>query len=110
MVNSASHSDYSEKEIEAFDTDDNGAVTDSLYINGNKTVGIYVSANTGSHATHVITTQVSSNGSDWYDTSPAQDVTGIGYIEFDTIAQNVRCKVKTVEGSTSTCNITIASK
>lgn len=110
MVNSASHSDYSEKEIEGFDTDDNGAVTDSLYINGNKTVGIYVSSSTGNHASHVITAQVSSNGTDWYDTSPTQTVTGIGYIEFDTIAQNVRCKVTTAEGSTSTCNVTIASK
>ena len=108
MVSSASHSDYSEKEIAGFNTNDSGAVSDSLYINGNKTIGIYVIAATGAHSNHIITIQISPNDSDWFDS--ADTVTGLGYKEVDTIAQYIRVKVTTVESATSTCDIFIASK
>ena len=108
MVASASHSDYSELQISGIDTDNNGAVTSSLYINGNKTVGVYVTAVTGSHATHVLTVQVSADDSNWFDSSST--VTGIGFVEFDTIAQHVRAKVTTAEGSASTVDLFLTSK
>ena len=108
MVNSASHSDYSEKDVNGFDTDIVNATSGSLYINGNKTVGVYVHAATGAHATHVITVQISANNIDWFDSTST--ITGTGFVEFDTIAQYVRIKVTIAEGAVSTCNIKIASK
>ena len=110
MVASASHGDYSEKEHLAFDTDNSGAVTDTLYINGNRTVGVYVHADTGANTTHVITMEVSANGTDFFTTNPTVTITGLGYEEFDTIAQHVRGKVTTPEGGTSTVNVTLTSK
>ena len=108
MVSSASHSDYIEKEITGFDTNSSGAVSASLYINGNKTIGVYVIAASGSHSYHIITIQISPNNSDWFDSTDT--VTGIGYKEVDTIAQYIRVKVTTAESATSTCDIFIASK
>jgi len=108
MVNSASHGDYSEKQITGLDTNNSGAVTASLYINGNKTIGIYVHAATGTHGTHVLTVQVSADDINWFDSS--NTITGIGYVEADTIAQYVRVKVTTPESATSTCDLYITSK
>ena len=108
MVASASHSDYSEKDIAGFDANVVNATSASLYINGNKTVGVYVHAVTGTHGTHIITIQISANNTDWFNSTST--VTGTGFVEFDTIAQYVRIKATTAEGAASTCNIKIASK
>jgi len=108
MVSSSSHGDYSEKQITGLDSNNLGDVCDHLYINGNKAVGIYISAASGSHTTHVITLQISPDGITWHDS--AHIVTGIGYKEADTIAQYIRLKVTTAEGSPSTCDAYITSK
>jgi len=107
MFYSASHSDGSSLESEALDSNSN-STTDSLYINGNTSIGMYVYANSGTNTTHVITIQISMNGSDWQDSS--YTVTGAGFVEGTTSAQYIRGKVTTAQGALSTCDIHIASK
>ena len=49
-----------------------------------------------------------SNDSDFFPSGST--ITGIDFVEFDTIAQFIRVKVTTPEGVASTCNVKIASK
>ena len=82
----------------------------ALALNEAKHVGIYIKANTGSNTTHVVTLQVSADdGTTWYDTN--HTITGIGNIhDALCIATHVRFKVTTLQGATSTVDITIIAK
>jgi len=108
MFTSASHGSFGSLESEGLNTNSTSSVTDSMYINGNQTLGVYVYADTGTHAAHIVTIQISMNDIDWIDTP--YSVTGAGYKEGTTVAQYMRAKVTTAEGSNSTCNVHIASK
>ena len=108
MVMSSSHSDYSEKSASGVDTNVNNTVTDSLYINGNRSIGVYVDDGSGAHTSHIVTIQVSANETDWHDT--ALTVTGLGFKEGETTAQYIRAKVTTAEGGASTSDIHLTSK
>jgi len=107
-MQSSSHSTYTSLEANAIDTDSTSTVTNALYINGNRSLGLFVSADTGAHTSHVITLQVSADGIAWFD-GPLS-VTGVGFVQGETVSANIRAKVTTAEGGTSTCNITIVSK
>ena len=72
-------------------------------------VGLYIKAVSGTHGTHVVTLQISPNGTDWFDTS--HTITGIGELHgISCIAVELRAKVTTVEGATSTVDITVVVK
>ena len=69
-------------------------------------VSIDVKADTGAHANHIVTLQVSFNGTDWFDTS--NTITGVGRkTNVLCIAPYVRAKVTTVESGSSTIDLTI---
>lgn len=107
-MQSSSHSTYTALEANGIDTNSTSTVTDLIYINGNKSIGLFVTGVTGTHATHVITLQVSADGIAWFD-GPLS-VTGAGVVQGETVSANIRAKVTTAEGGTSTCDITIVSK
>ena len=108
MVMSSSHSDYSERIVLAVDTNVVDKVTPSLYINGNRSIGVHVYSDTGAHANHIITIQISANDTDWEDT--VLTVTGTGFKEGETTAQYIRAKVTTAESAASTSDIYLTSK
>lgn len=108
MFNSSSHSDYSERTATAVNTNVLDTVTQSLYINGNRGIGLHIYADSGTHASHVVTVQVSANDTDWTDTTLS--IMGVGSVEGETTAQYIRAKVTTAEGANSTVNIYLTSK
>ena len=69
-------------------------------------VSMDVKADTGAHANHIVTLQMSFNGTDWFDT--ANTITGVGRkTNILCIAPYVQAKVTTVEGGASTIDVTI---
>lgn len=91
------------------DTNVLNTTTTSLRMDDAQNAGIYVTANTGAHANHVVTLQVSPDNSNWQDTT--HTVTGVGNVhDISCIAAWVRAKVTTIEGGASTSDITILIK
>lgn len=85
------------------------SVTAALDISGQSDVFLEVVGVTGTHATHVVTMQTSSDGTVWNDT--AVTITGEGIVQTTVVtARFVRSKVTTDEGSAATANITIQAK
>lgn len=83
--------------------------TESLDITDGTYVGLYVSSKSGSSSTHVVTLQISPDGVKWFDTD--HTIKGTGNVhDVICIAQYVRAKVTTREGSASTIDIDIISK
>lgn len=70
-------------------------------------VAMYTVANTGTSTAHVVTLQVSPNGTDWFDTPFS--ITGINWVEGEIVGSELRGKVTTVEGSASTVDVYIIS-
>lgn len=91
------------------DTNVLNTTTTPLRMDGAKNASLYVVANTGAHANHVLTLQVSHDNSNWYDTT--HTVTGVNN-EHDIycIAGWVRAKVTTAEGGASTSDVSIIIK
>ena len=108
MFLSASHSDGSTLATPAMNTNSVGTATNSMYVNGNIKIGLYVYADTGAHANHIMTLQISMDGTNWQDT--ALTVTGVGFIEGTTVSEYIRAKVTTAESAASTCDVHISSK
>jgi len=73
-----------------------------------KYIGLFVKGSTGAHATHVVTCQIF-DGVNWWDS--AHSVTGEGFLDNELcVCEQVRAKVTTSEGATSTVDITIIIK
>jgi len=84
-------------------------VSASLEIKENYNLCFDVLANTGTHSTHVVTLQISSDDSTWTDT--AHIITGVGIKDnVQTAARYVRLKVTTNEGAASTVDWHIQAK
>lgn len=73
-------------------------------------VGIFVSGKTGSHTRHVITLQLSpDNGTTWVST--VHTITGEGFQDdLTVIGTNIRARVSTPEGGTSTIDVALVIK
>lgn len=85
------------------------SATNELDLGDAKYIGMYVIADTGTHATHVITLQVSPDDTNWYNTT--HTVTGVGFTHEDMcIGHSVRAKVTTLEGAPSTVDVMIFAK
>ncbi len=97
-------------ESEAFtvDTDVVDGVTNSLDINGDSHVGVYVNSISGAHANHIVIIQCSVDKTNWFDSSIT--VTGLGSAEGTTVCQHIRAKVTTAEGAASSSNVTLSAK
>ncbi|MBL4820131.1 MAG: hypothetical protein JKY98_03935 [Gammaproteobacteria bacterium] len=101
--------DVYNKQVDTGLDSDASSVSTALVMEGAKLAAFFVVANTGTHATHVITMQVSPDGTNWFDTS--HTITGVGNLHnIGCAAEQIRCKVTTLEGATSTVDITIIIK
>lgn len=88
---------------------DTSSTTTSIEMGDASLAALYVVANTGTHATHVTTLQVSPDGTNWFDTS--HTITGVGNLHnISCAAYEIRAKVTTHEGATSTVDITVLIK
>ncbi len=79
--------------------------TTGLFIGGSTLVGFMISDDTGTHSTHVITLQVSQDGTTWSSTSTT--VTGEGAASAAVAFDWIRLLVTTLEGGASTVDIEI---
>lgn len=85
------------------------STTTPLLMGDAKNASFYVVANTGTNAAHIATMQVSPDGANWFDTD--HTVEGIGNEhDMTCIAESVRVKITTIEGATSTVDITVIIK
>jgi hypothetical protein len=86
------------------------STTTPLDLDQATTIGMSVRAASGTHATHVVTLQLSMDeGVTYEDTN--HTITGIGNIHNVTcLTDFVRAKVTTLEGAASTVNISIVGK
>ena len=83
--------------------------TNSLELNDQRLIGFYVNNETGSHNNHQLILQVSSNNSDFYDTSAS--LIGCGAMPDQWYSANfIRLKIATPEGGASKINIQIIAK
>jgi len=91
-------------------TNSNGLTSDELTMGSGSSIGIYVTANSGTHDTHVLTLQISPDeGVTWIDVS--HTITGAGNKhELVCVCDKVRMKVTTPEGGTSTVDLIIIAK
>lgn len=79
-------------------------VSSSITGIGKKYASFYVSDAGGAHNTHVLTVQVSPDGTQWFNTSTT--LTGVGLIPPVLICcHSVRLKITTAQGASSTINI-----
>jgi len=86
------------------------STTTGLEITENGFVSMQIIANTGTHATHIIDIQCSTNNSNWHDVTGGS-VTGVGIVDsIQVTTQFVRARVSTVEGVASTVNIILQAK
>ncbi len=85
-------------------------VTQSLDMSRARDVSFQVIANTGTHATHVVTLQVSMDDTNWFTTSLSVTGTGVTSSSFFNVAKFARLKVTTVEGAASTVDLTMQAK
>lgn len=85
------------------------STTEPLTMYDAKLLGFYVVAKSGAHTKHVAMLQISPDGVNWFDTT--HTVTGVGNLH-DVVcaAEEVRIKITTLEGATSTVDITIIIK
>ena len=91
---------------ETLDTNNQGAITASLEISSLNMVGLYVSNDSGSHVSHVVTLQISPDDVEWFDTE--HKVTGVGDIHDAKCAcLYVRAIVEVAEGSASSSKINL---
>ena len=74
-------------------------VTQSLDMRNARDVVFQVIANSGTHATHVVTLQVSMDDTNWFTTSFSLTGVGITSTSFLNLAKFARLKVTTVEGA-----------
>lgn len=99
------------QEVEAigFDVNSTSSVTDSIEMEGSSSLGFYVTANTGTNATHVVTLQISMDDTNW--TATAHTVTGAGNIHnLMCVTRFVRLKCTTAEGSPATVDLVLIVK
>ena len=95
----------------SLDTNNNGAVTDSLDI-AILPLGIVttsVISLTGTHATHVITLQTSPDDTVWFDRNTIAGSDTCNDCDINAM-RYIRAKVTTVEGAASTCKVIIQAK
>lgn len=104
------NSTSSDKQIDTSqNANSTSTTTTALNMGDAKSLGFYVDAVSGSHATHVATLRVSADGTNWHETS--HTVTGVGNKhDISCLAEWVDIKITTAEGGTSTVNITIIIK
>lgn len=85
-----------------------GSTTTALVTEDAVNIGLFVKNSTGSHTQHVVTLQIF-DGVTWWDT--AHTVSQEGFLDSELcVCEQVRAKVTTVEGSSSTVDITIIIK
>ncbi len=78
----------------------------ALKSDGARYASLLIKEVSGTHATHVITIQVSENGTDWQSTS--HTITGDGILEgVLVIGKFIRSRVTTVEGGASVSDISL---
>ncbi|MGR3219266.1 MAG: hypothetical protein ACUZ8H_05530 [Candidatus Anammoxibacter sp.] len=78
----------------------------ALKSSGAKYASLLIKEISGAHGTHVVTIQVSENGTDWQDTS--HTLTGTGILEgVIVIGKFVRSRVTTAQGGASVCDIAL---
>jgi len=84
--------------------------TTGLEIKENAFFSMQIIANTGTHTTHIIQLQCSTNDSNWHDVSGG-GVTGTGIVDnLQVSTKFIRARVSTVEGAASTVDIIINAK
>jgi len=89
----------------AFDMNSLGNAT-ALKAKGATIASLIVKHVSGTHATHIITIQVSRDGTDWVNTN--HTITGVGVLDAVLCLGNeYRARLTTVEGSASTCDVTL---
>lgn len=91
------------------DTNSTSTVTTSHDTLETSTFFCEVRAASGTHATHVVTVQCSSDDSNWEDMATTITGTGTATVT-DVGARYVRAKVTTAEGAASTCDIYTTAK
>ena len=100
-------SEYRPQVVTATDTavDTNtAATTTALPLLGATKVGMFLEAASGTHATCVITLQLSQDGTVWNNTPTT--LQGVGMVQFvEVVGHSVRVLVTTLEGGLSTSNI-----
>lgn len=89
----------------AFDMNALGNAT-ALKAKGATIASLIVKHVSGTHVTHIITIQVSRDGTDWVNTN--HSITGLGVLDAVLCLGNeYRARVTTVEGSASTADVTL---
>lgn len=84
------------------------STTTPLSLGDAKYVGLFVKGKTGTHTTHVVTLQLY-DGVNWWDLN--HTITGEGQLHEEIcIGEEIRAKVTTAQGATSTVDITIIIK
>lgn len=93
----------------AVNANSTASVTTALKMKSASLAAFYVLAASGAHSNHIITLQVSPDGTNWQDTT--HTVTGVGNLhDIGCAAHSIRCKVTTAEGGASTVDITVIVK
>jgi len=102
---------YKEQTTTALDANDTNSVTESFDIKDNFNVAWSVLEKTGSHSTHVLTLQRSTDNVNWDNTS-STIIAGTTYtVKFGSaLVRYARIKVTTAEGAVSTVDIVINAK
>lgn len=84
------------------------STTTPLITGGAKNIALFVKSATGTHVTHVVSCEIY-DGANWWETPHI--VTGEGFLDNELcVCEQVRAKVTTLEGGTSTIDITIIIK
>jgi len=98
-----------DKQVDTGVNANTNSTTTPLTMGEAKLTAFYIVANTGTNSTHVATLQISPDGINWFDTDHV--ITGIGNLhEIVCATEEVRVKITTLEGSSSTVDIIIIIK
>jgi len=85
------------------------STTEPVEVGANSLMGMYVKAASGTHATHIVTLQISPDGTNWFDTT--HTITGTGDLhDIRCVAVEARVIVSTVEGGASTIDINLITR
>ena len=109
MPISTPNTNFADATAYQIDTDDVASATDTLNIEESLTIGFFTTAVSGTHASHILTLEVSPDGTDWYASSLTK--TGVGYANgYTTAAKFCRVRCSTAEGASSQVNVIIQAK
>ena len=99
------------EQFTTLDANDDTKVTVAFDLQGNKNLAVDIAADSGAHATHVCTVQLSFDKTTWLGFTVAKTIAQIGILDdFTTNAKYVRVRVSTAEGGASSIFVRIHSK